>query len=332
MVYVGDRTGESSVDAEEGLSEAKWSVIRDLELDDTHRIGYKSSNSPIPMKSSLVLTPAGHLLLKEEISDSPSDWEKEAWGQQVARAFSTSQAAGLFALAAAKPDAPPPPSFAFWQNFACSYLTRLCRTPEFAGDSPDPVNPPGEEELAAIALGAPLLQGGEYLNAPVLAGLWEELDVWTREAVASSGLGLTAWLGKHAAIWHQVGRVCFHLAENKRDPEYPFAFMGTYAPGLSGTGRVQYQPLGKALQEYAGEQNKAALVRLLTPVRLAAEKSEIVKELVDSGDIFSPLAWTPGEAFRFLQDVPLLEESGILVRIPDWWRKRPRPRVAVTIG
>ena len=29
---------------------------------------------------------------------------------------------------------------------------------------------------------------------------------------------------------------------------------------------------------------------------------------------------------------PLLEESGVLVRLPDWWRKRPKPRVNVTIG
>ena len=57
-----------------------------------------------------------------------------------------------------------------------------------------------------------------------------------------------------------------------------------------------------------------------------------MKELVDSGDLYQPLAWTPHEAYRFLKDVPILEESGILVRMPDWWKKRPRPRVGVTIG
>ena len=42
--------------------------------------------------------------------------------------------------------------------------------------------------------------------------------------------------------------------------------------------------------------------------------------------------WTPAQAYRLLKEVPLLEESGLLVRLPDWWRKRPRPRVAITIG
>ena len=49
------------------------------------------------------------------------------------------------------------------------------------------------------------------------------------------------------------------------------------------------------------------------------------KELVDSGDIFHLLAWTPAEAYRLLKSVPLLEESGLLVRLPDWWRKRLAP-------
>ncbi len=129
-----------------------------------------------------------------------------------------------------------------------------------------------------------------------------------------------------------MGRVCFHLAENKRDPDFPFAFLATYAPSLSKGGRVQYQPLSKALQEYAGERNKKALIKLLSPVHRASEKVAFVKELVDSGDVFHPLAWTPGEAYRFLKNVPLLEESGLLVRLPDWWKKRPRPRVGVTIG
>ena len=96
--------------------------------------------------------------------------------------------------------------------------------------------------------------------------------------------------------------------------------------------RVQYQPLSRALRELAGRKNKKALVRLLSPVHQASQQSALVKELVDSGDLYQPLAWTPREAYRFLKDVPVFEESGILVRLPDWWKKRPRPRVGVTIG
>ena len=27
-----------------------------------------------------------------------------------------------------------------------------------------------------------------------------------------------------------------------------------------------------------------------------------------------------------------MEQSGITIRLPDWWKKRPRPRVGITIG
>ncbi len=282
------------------------------------------------MYSELVLTPSGRLRLQHgRDAGGPSP---DAWMKRVTAAFAASPAAGLFALAATRPEAPPPPSFLFWRDFASRYLTQLCRTPESAGKRLDPIAAPGKDEWTGVLLAAPPMPGAEYLSAAVLTDHWVQLDEWVRQAVAASKVGLAQWLKKNAAIWRQVGRVCFHLAENKQDRELPFAFLATYAPSLSRAGRVQYQPLGRALQEYAGQRNKQALINLLAPVQQAAEKITFVKEMVASGDIFHPLAWTPGEAYRLLRHAPLLEDCGLLVRLPDWWRKRPRPRVSVTIG
>ena len=57
-----------------------------------------------------------------------------------------------------------------------------------------------------------------------------------------------------------------------------------------------------------------------------------MRELADSGELYRPLAWSPARAYRFLQSVPDLERSGLSVRVPNWWRKRARPQVSVTIG
>jgi non-specific serine/threonine protein kinase len=282
------------------------------------------------MHFELILTPAGRLRLQQ--GDDDNGATPDAWSMKAVAAFGSSQAVGLFALAATRPEAPPSPSLAFWCDFACRYLTRLCRTPESVGHRIDPIDAPAEAELSGMLLSAPPIHGAEYLSVEVFVDLWTQLDAWVRQQISASKEGMARWLKRHAAIWRQVGRVCFHLAENKQDPELPFAFMATYAPSLSRAGRVQYRPLGKALQEYAGQRNKKALINLLSPVQQASEKVGFVKELVDSGDIFSPLAWTPEEAYRLLKSVPLLEESGLLVRLPDWWKKRPRVRVAVTIG
>ena len=126
------------------------------------------------MSRELILTPAGHLLLREdeaERTDGPN-----AWMKRVVDAFLSCQAAGLFALAATRPDTPPSPSLSFWRDFACRYLTRLCRTPEFAGDRLDPIDPPVPAEVATILLSVPPMQGGEYLNLDMLQGLWIDLD------------------------------------------------------------------------------------------------------------------------------------------------------------
>ena len=53
----------------------------------------------------------------------------------------------------------------------------------------------------------------------------------------------------------------------------------------------------------------------------------------DCGDIYHPLSWTPRKAHRFLCEVALYEEAGVVVRMPDWWsaKRRPRPKVSVSV-
>ena len=57
-----------------------------------------------------------------------------------------------------------------------------------------------------------------------------------------------------------------------------------------------------------------------------------MKALVDAGDLYQPLAWSADHAYQLLRSVPALEASGLSVRLPNWWRKRARPQVSVTIG
>ena len=174
--------------------------------------------------------------------------------------------------------------------------------------------------------------GSRILYSRCSAAIWTDLDAWALDSIAGNAEGLAGFLHQYAPLWRQVGRVCFHLAENKQDPEFPFAFMATYIPRLGKNARAQHLPLSQALREYAGANNREALLRLLEPVHEASTRCEWVRELLESGDIYHPLAWTPEEAYLFLKDVPALEESGLVVRLPDWWKKRPRPRVQVAIG
>ncbi len=85
------------------------------------------------------------------------------------------------------------------------------------------------------------------------------------------------------------------------------------------------------MQDYAGAKNRPALISLLSPLSRAAERSPFIKEMVESGEIYHPSAWTPREAYRFLQDVPILEESGLVVRVPNWWNPSRPPRPVVNV-
>ena len=279
-------------------------------------------------RGELLVTPSGRI----SASGTGRTSSPRASIRPVMRALESSQAEGLFTLAAKTSSGSLPPALAFWQDFARQYLTALCQTPESTDRRIDPVEPPTPEQLTKTLLNVPPMRGSEYLSVEALGAIWRDLDEWVRTQVKQASDGLAGFLKQHAPQWHQVGRVCFHLAENKRDKEYPFAFLATYIPGITGQDKARYQPLAKALQQYAGAKNKPALVRLLSPIQLASEKSSLIRSLVDSGDIFHPLAWSPQEALRFLKESPLYVESGVLVRLPDWWRKRSRAQVGVVIG
>ena len=270
------------------------------------------------------LTPTGQL--RWEASSGPSETAVLSGLQEI---FERDCFAGLFKLAANKCDTHNSLTLRYWQELAEQYLTRLCHSPESEGDIT--IEPPSSADYATYLLTAPPMSGGEYLSENILQKIWAQLDQWVLAAVSSYG-GLNTFLQQEAPKWRQVGRVCFHLAENKVDAAYPFAFMATYATGFGAGGQLKHLPLRKALEQYAGAKNRSALIKLLSPVQQASEQIAWVRELSESNEIYQPLAWTTDRAYRFLKDVPELEASGLTVRLPNWWKQRVRPVVSVTIG
>lgn len=211
-------------------------------------------------------------------------------------------------------------------------MTARCHLPESANQHLETIEFSVLPEFTRLQTSVPPMKGAEYLSMATFEHAWSTLDTWLCEQVNRAGISLAEFLNKKAPLWHQVGRVCFHLAENKQDSDYPFAFMATYIAELSERGNARYQALGRALQHYAGAQHKKQLIHLLTPVYQASNSSQLIKELLDSGDIYHPLAWTPGEVYQFIKELPQYEAAGVSVRLPDWWKKRTRPHVSVSIG
>ena len=277
----------------------------------------------------LTITPQGHLLVREiplELSErKPSKALLEAYGE--------SQARGMLYSAGEEMQAVLPASFEFARSIARLYLTNLCKTPTVEPGVPIPAIPPPMDDLDRSILQAPPMTGFEYLTLEVVSNWWQDLDLLTRNEIRKHPGGAQGYLRERNPLWRFVGRVTLHLAENKRNPEYPFAFLATFSNGLTPQGKVKHESLGRALQQYAGEQNREAMLNLLLPISKAAESSELIRRLVDSEEIYHPLAWSPREAYDFLKAIPRLESSGLIVRVPDWWnaQKPTRPRVSVKI-
>lgn len=277
----------------------------------------------------LAITPQGRLVAREK-SHQPGRTDLPD-SSLILKAFAESESRGLLHLATFDLKAALPPSLDFARQFARTYLTRLCQTPiNESTDTIPPIELPiGEAETWLLQ--APPIPGLEYLSTDVLIRWWTDLDALVRSEIHQHSGGAQAYLSEKNPVWRLVGRVTLHLAENKRDPEFPFAFLATYTSRLSSQGRVQHEPLGRALQNFSGEKNRAALLSLLVPIHNAAEKSPLIKELVESNEIYSALAWTPREAYRFLQEVPTLEAHGLIVRLPDWWKSNRPPKPVVNV-
>ena len=272
----------------------------------------------------LALSPHGVLLLDKGGEGFALD---AAVAAHIRQAFDRGAGIGLLALGLVT-DTRLPPDLAFWQNFACRFIAVRCHA------ETDDTACPATEDLNRLVDEAPPMRGGEYLDAAVLAELWASLDGALKEDLGASGLDLATYLARHDSRWRYVGRVHFNLAENRKDAERPFAFLATYVPGVGTQNALRHAPLGGALREFADTGAKAQLLKLLEPVSRASERCGWLKDIVDSGEIFHPLRWTPGEAMQMLSDLPALEQAGVIVRMPaSWPNQRPaRPMVEAVVG
>ena len=217
------------------------------------------------------------------------------------------------------------PPWRWLREFSRQFLTKLCQT-----KAPLATSVPSLEERQTLIASAPPFAGAEYLTPDVLERWWLDLAQHIAEL---AGDDVESWLRTECPAWHVVGRVTFHLAENKTDTQRPFAFLATFTEKLSATGQPQHLPLARALQLYAGQKDQTALNALLEPVRTAAAKSKLLREWLETKRLFQPMAMSPQEAFRVLRETAVFQESGIIMKLPDWWRsgKGPRPTVSVTI-
>ena len=276
-----------------------------------------------PDRATAALAPRGRISVADLDPSHP-----------IAAAFARGTGPGLLHLGAIEVETPLSPSLAFWRRLGRAFVTAACAAIDPLAPTA-PVFPEADSAwLQRFAAEVPPMRGAELVVLERLRALWGEVAEAYADCAGQHAEGARGYLEQAHPNWHVAGRVCVHLAENKRDPDRPFAFIATYARATAERARVQHVPLHRALREYAGAGNRAQLVALLEPLRRAAAHSPVMQQLVDTGDVYHPLSWSADTAAAFLRDVPSLERAGLVVRVPDWWRSRRsrRPSVTATIG
>ena len=173
-----------------------------------------------------VLTPHGSLRLDQAEDEFSLE---DGLAERLEKCFTRGSGHGLLQLGAGEAGASLPSSLAWWRDFALRFVADLCALGETAQaderrDFPAPV----ASVLTALIDKAPPMQGGEYLQRDVLIALWQATERALEIELSESKLPLQDFLKARNSRWRLVGRVHFNLAENRRDQDYPFAFMATY--------------------------------------------------------------------------------------------------------
>jgi len=279
------------------------------------------------------MRPSGRIDVRSGLPEDGPGMSSVA-AKRIIDAFEVGRGHGVLQLGTGELGTVLQPALSYWRDIGQALVAGVCGVLDPADPASLVVPDPAPQEIEAFVQSVPPMQGAELITPALLGELWSDTGKALAAEAAGYRDGVQGYLKKQSSVWNVVGRVCLHLAENKRDSLFPFAFIATYVHKVSKQAKPQHLPLGRALTDYAGARNRQKLLALLSPLSRAAEQSEFIRELVDSGDIYHPLSWTPKEAHRFLGEIEGYEQAGLVVRMPDWWSKknRPRPKVAVSVG
>lgn len=222
------------------------------------------------------------------------------------------------------------PSLLYLYQLADSLIHKLTRLPDIEFTREETIVSLNEDEIKEWIEAVPFVIGMEYVNQDWLSQLWEQLlEVFKREIKEYNGTAAIYFAEYNSGI-NVAGRVFFHLVESALE-EYPFAFMATYSTKPSKSKKAIHTPLKNALTEFKKDDRK--LLTLMSAVTKAAESSTFISDLMENGELFSPIKFTSLEAHKFLSEIPIYEDAGIMCRVPDWWRKKSNSiKITVSVG
>ncbi len=245
---------------------------------------------------------------QNSLSDPAQAWERQ---------FEENRYAALYHLGFVEKPAQLDEAGCFLYQLSDTFFRVLTSQPDIELTRESAVVRPDEDLTVRLLDCVPFTLGSEHVTKDWLVRIFEKLnEIYAGEIRGFDGT-VSMYLAEKSQHLKVPERIFFHLVES-RDEDYPFAFLATYATKDENE-KVRHVPLQYALTEYKKDRNK--LMELLSCLNQVADVSPIIGEFVEKGEMFHPLRLTSQEAYRILRDIPVIEEAGIVCRIPNWWRK-----------
>lgn len=197
------------------------------------------------------------------------------------------------------------------------FVENLTRQPDIEILREEIVIEPSELELECLVNAVPFTDGSILVTPEWIQAMYSRLNEVFADEIRDYHGTAAFYLADCSESLTVPERIFFHLVENK-DDELPFAFIATYGTRLE-NGKFRHMPLQYALTEYKHSNDQ--LLALLACLNRVSEVCPLIGNFVESGEMFHPLRLTASEAYELLKSLPAIEETGVIFRVPNWWRR-----------
>lgn len=219
------------------------------------------------------------------------------------------------------------PALIFLHDLSSLFIKRLSQQSDLEISREMIKIPLSDQDIITLIRKLPFVLGSEYVNEEWIRIQWQELNkVFARLIQGYEGL-IVDYLENLDKNIHVADRIYFHLVEYEGNNS-PFAFIATYSVEFEDG--AKHMPLMHAFDTFKDNQQK--LLKLISSVTKISDESDFVSEILESGELFSPIELTAEEAYEFLKDVDIYEKHGVMCRIPNWWKRKSSFKLSVTLG
>ena len=198
-----------------------------------------------------------------------------------------------------------------------TFAGNLSKQPDIEVLREEIVIEPAEQDMEALLSSVPFTNGSTFVTEEWIRSIYKRLNEVFSDEIRDYQGTVAFYLADKSESLTVPERIFFHLVEANED-ELPFAFLATYGTRLE-NGKFKHMPLQYALTEF--EHSNEQLLKLLSCLNRVSEVCPLIGEFVESGEMFHPLRLTTREAYELLKCLPEIEKSGVIFRVPNWWRR-----------